>query len=235
VAVAAVVALALFFGAAGVIYRDVIDTSQTMTLNASPGRTNTEATLVDYQALAGGWRVIDGSTAGYRVRERFAHTSADHTASAETSQVTGSMTLVDGADGPEVSGATMNVALAGLRSVDQLAGHRATSRDPIASAALGASRHPDATFTIDEPIVLPSRLPEDQPADLVVPGRLTLNGRTQTVDSSLRAAIDGERLLVVAGSIETDMTDFGITPPQRSFVTVRTAVAIDFMLRLAPA
>jgi polyisoprenoid-binding protein YceI len=236
VVIAALVAVALFAGAADVIYRDVTAASQTMTLNA-PERASAsaEATLVDYQSLAGGWQVVGGSTAGYRVQERFAHTSADHTAVAQTSQVTGSMTLVDGGDGPEVSGAILTVALAGLRSVDQVAGYRATARDPIAAAALGVSQYPNAVFAIDEPIVLPARLPQGEPADLLVPGRLTLHGRTETVDASMRAAVEGAHLLVVAGSIETDMTDFGVSPPQRSFVTVQPAVAIDFALRLTPA
>lgn len=235
VAVAAAVAMAVVLGAGVFVYRDVMDTSQTMTLNAAPGRSDAEATLVDYQALAGGWRVIDGSTAGYRVQERFAHTGADHMAVAQTSQVTGSLTLVDGDGGPEVSAATMNVGLAGLRSVDRVAGYEATARDPIAAAALDVSQHPDAVFAIDEPVVLPPRLPDDQPAQFIVPGRLTLHGRTETVDASMRASVDGERLLVIAGTIETDMADFGIAPPERSFVTVATAVAIDFTLRLAPA
>lgn len=235
VMVAAAVAMALVVGAGVLVYRDVVDASQTMTLNAAPGRSNAEATLVDYQALAGGWRVIGGSTAGYRVQERFAHTDADHTAVAQTSQVSGSMTLVDGDEGPEVSGATMSVGLAGLRSVDRVAGHEATSRDPIAAAALGVPRYPDAVFAIDEPVVLPPRLPDDQPADFIVPGRLTLHGQTETVDASMRAAVHGQRLLVIGGTIETDMADFGIAPPERSFVIVRTAVVIDFTLRLAPA
>ena len=57
-------------------------------------------------------------------------------------------------------------------------------------------------------------------------------GVTRAVTASIQARLNGSQVQV-AGKIVTDMTNFGISPPQVSITVVEPAVTIDFLLNFA--
>jgi polyisoprenoid-binding protein YceI len=64
-----------------------------------------------------------------------------------------------------------------------------------------------------------------------VPGRLTIKGVTKDVTATVQLRVTGSTAQI-AGSIATNMTDFGINPPSIGFTTVQPAVTIEFSLNL---
>ena len=66
----------------------------------------------------------------------------------------------------------------------------------------------------------------------LVPGQLTIHGVTKDVTASLQLRVSGTTAQI-AGTIATNMTDFGISPPNIGFTTVQPAVTIEVSLNLA--
>jgi polyisoprenoid-binding protein YceI len=64
------------------------------------------------------------------------------------------------------------------------------------------------------------------------PGKLTIHGVTKDVTATLQLRVSGGSAQI-AGSISTNMTDFGISPPRAPFVTVQTPVTIEVSLNLS--
>ncbi len=65
-----------------------------------------------------------------------------------------------------------------------------------------------------------------------VPGQLTIHGVTKNVTATMQLRVSGSSAQV-AGSIATNMTDFGVQPPNIGFTTVQSALTIEFSLNLA--
>jgi polyisoprenoid-binding protein YceI len=184
-------------------------------------------------SLAGSWSAGSGSEAGYRVSEQFAGQTSPHEAVARTSQVTGGLTVRQGAGGLEASGLDFAAQLAGLRSVDQVAGFDVANRDRIVASALGVSRFPSARFQAD-PVQLPPELAAGGVTSLTVPGQLTVHGVTRPATVALQAQRQGSQVRVT-GSTSFDMTDFGVQPPRVPFTSVRPQVTVEFELALVRA
>jgi polyisoprenoid-binding protein YceI len=174
--------------------------------------------------LAGTWTVGSGSLAGYRVSEQFAGQTSSHEAVAQTSTVTGALTVA----GAQASSISIAVDLTSLHSVDQVLGYNVSQRDRIVSQSLSVQQFPQATFKADS-ITLPAGLESGQLVSLSVPGQLTVRGVTRSVTASIQAQVNGSTVQV-AGSIATNMTDFGITPPRVPITVVQPNVTIEFKL-----
>jgi polyisoprenoid-binding protein YceI len=179
--------------------------------------------------LAGNWAVASGSLAGYRVKELFAGETSQHEAVARTSTVTGRLTVVGDAAGFQVSAVSIVATLTDLHSVDQVAGRDVTQRDFFVARQMNLQQFPSATFTAASESV-PGTV-TSQPADLSVPGKLTIHGVTKDVTATARAQVNGDRI-EIAGSISIDMTDYGISPPQVPFTAVDSKVVIEFKVFL---
>jgi polyisoprenoid-binding protein YceI len=60
-----------------------------------------------------------------------------------------------------------------------------------------------------------------------VAGKLTIHGVTKDVTVSAKAQAVGDKI-EIAGTTAINMADYGLTPPQAPFVTVDSAITIDF-------
>src|SRR5215472_9347373 len=180
--------------------------------------------------LAGTWKVGQGSLAGYRVREQFAGQAAAHDAVARTSTVSGALDVAEDGSGLTASGLQFTVSLAGLQSVDTVAGLDVGNRDRIVSRTLSVSQYPDATFHAQS-IPVPAAIESGQTPTLTVPGQLTVHGVTRPVTLSVQLRLSGGQVQA-AGSTSFAMTDFGVQPPQVPITVVQPQVTVEFQLVL---
>ncbi len=228
IAAAAVAAVALVAGGAYLYYFTGLRTSPPqLGLTATPAATPTAggSTPTASAGLSGSWTVASGSVAGYRVKELFVGQTSKHEAVARTSTVSGGLTVSSGADAYQVSNVTITVGLAGLESKDQVAGRDVTQRDGVVSRQLDVSQFPTATFSVVSASV-PSAVTSG-PVDVTAAGKLTIHGVTRDVTVKAKAQLAGSRV-EIAGSIAINMADYGVSPPQVPFVTVDTALTLEF-------
>jgi polyisoprenoid-binding protein YceI len=151
---------------------------------------------------------------------------------ARSSSVSGGVTVVAAPGGGyTASSIKVTVQLADLASVDSVAGYNVTNRDRIVSRSLAVTQFPTATFSAD-PVAVPAALDSGQQVTLTVAGQLTVHGVTKSVAASLQLVASGGQV-EVAGSISTNMQDFGVAPPQIGFTVVEPQVTIEFQLKLS--
>jgi polyisoprenoid-binding protein YceI len=182
-------------------------------------------------AGAGTWSIGSGSLVGYRVSEQFVGQSSSHQAVARTSDVTGQVAIAQSGATYEMTSATITVQLANLASVDSVAGYNVTNRDHIVQQSLDVRSYPTATFTAQS-VALPAGADGGQAVTVSVPGQLTVHGVTKPVTATIQLRVTGNTAQI-AGTIATNMTDFGVSPPTIGFTTVQPAVTIEFSLNLA--
>src|SRR5438105_13336131 len=129
--------------------------------------------------LAGAWTVTSGSKAEYRVSEVFVGTTSPHEAVADTSTMSGGMTVAGDATGYSVSSMTFTAGMADLHSVDSVAGRNVTQRHVVVQRQIEDSRYPTASFTATSAAV-PLTV-STQTAALSLPGKMTIHALTQRV------------------------------------------------------
>jgi polyisoprenoid-binding protein YceI len=180
--------------------------------------------------LTGTWKVTTGSLAGYRVQELFAGETSKHLAVAQTSSVTGGLTVNGDASGYQVSGIALTVDLTTLHSVDQVAGRNVSQRDGIVARQLDSQQIPLATFTAATASV-PGTV-TSTPADVTLLGKLTIHGVTRDVTTTAHAQVVGDKI-EIAGNVTINMADYSVSPPRAPFVTVDPTATIEFHVFLA--
>ena len=168
---------------------------------------------------------------GYRVKEQFVGQTSSHEAVARTGDVTGQVTIGQSGTSYQMTSANVTVQLANLASVDQVAGYNVTNRDRIVQRSLSVSSFPTAVFEA-QGVTLPAGAETGQTVTVSVPGKLTVHGVTKDVTATLQLRVSGSTAQI-AGSIPTNMTDYGISPPNVGFTTVQPEVTIEFQLNLA--
>ena len=201
-------------------------------LTATPTAPATTTPTAPSTGLAGKWVVSAGSVAGYRVKELFAGQSSKHEAVARSSTLSGGLTASSDSAGFQVSVLTFTVGLADLHSVDSVVGRNVTQRDGVVFRQMDVQQFPDATF-IAATATVPSAVTSGQ-VDVTVTGLLTIHGVTKSVTVNARAQLVGDKA-EIAGSTSIDMTDYGVSPPQVGFVTVDSAVLIEFDIFMTKA
>jgi polyisoprenoid-binding protein YceI len=232
--VAAAGVLVLGAGGAYVYYFSGLRTAPpTLALATPAASASAGATSSTSTGGATTWTVAGGSLAGYRVKEQFVGQSSAHEAVARTAAVSGRVTITKSGTAYELTSATVTVELSGLASVDSVAGYNVTNRDRIVQGSLDVRSFPTATF-VAGPTPLPANAAGGQAVSLSVPGRLTIHGVTRDVTATLQMRVDGNTAQV-AGTVVTNMTDFGVTPPNIGFTTVQPAVTIEVSLNLKRA
>lgn len=179
----------------------------------------------------GTWSIASGSLVGYRVNEQFVGQSSSHQAVARTGDVSGNIVITQSGSTFEMTSATIKVQLSNLASVDSVAGYNVTNRDRIVQRSLDVSSFPTATFTAQS-VALPAGADGGQAVTFSVPGQLTVHGVTKAVTANVQLRVSGASAQI-AGTIDTNMTDFGVSPPSIGFTTVQPAVTIEFSLNLA--
>jgi len=195
--------------------------SPTAASSASPGSS---------AAGTGTWTVASGSLAGYRVKEQFVGQSSSHEAVARTSAVSGQATITQSGSTYQLSAATITVQLSSVASVDSVAGYNVTNRDRIVQQSLNVRSFPTAVFEAQS-VALPAGAAAGQTVTVSVPGKLTIHGVTKDVTANLQLRVSGTSAQI-AGTIATNMTDFGVNPPSIGFTTVQPAVTIEVSLQL---
>ena len=199
---------------------------------ATPSASASSSASASATATAGSstWSVASGSLVGYRVSEQFVGQSSSHQAVARTSDVTGSVVISQSGTTYEMTSATITVQLANLASVDSVAGYNVTNRDRIVQQSLDVRSYPTATFAAAS-VALPAGADSGQAVTFSVPGQLTVHGVTKQVTATIQLRVTGSTAQI-AGTIATNMTDFGVSPPTIGFTTVQPAVTIEFSLNL---
>ena len=99
--------------------------------------------------------------------------------------------------------------------------------------SLDVSSFPTAVFEAD-PADLPAGVATGQAVTVSVPGKLTIHGVTKSVTATGQLRVSGTTAQL-AGSIATNMTDFGISPPALPITVVQPTVTIEFQLNLTPS
>lgn len=182
--------------------------------------------------VAGSWQVAAGSLARFRVQETVAGVGA-HEAVAETSSVSGGFTLQPAGSDYQATGIRVTVGLAGLHSVDTLAGRDVTQRDGMVQRALSTGSYPDAVFEAGS-VTIPAAAASGQTVSVVIPGRLTVHGQTRDVQAGAQVRVTGDTAQVV-GSFTVDMTDFGVTPPRAPGISPASSTLLEFQANLKKA
>jgi len=181
-------------------------------------------------ANAGTWQIATGSVVGYRVKEQFVGQTSSHEAVARTGDVTGQVTIAQTGSSYQMTSAQITVQLSGLASVDSVAGYNVTNRDRIVQRSLDVSSFPTAVFEAQS-VTLPAGAETGQTVTVSAPGKLTIHGVAKDVTATLQLRVSGGTAQI-AGSIVTNMTDYGISPPSVGFTTVQPAVTLEFQLSL---
>jgi polyisoprenoid-binding protein YceI len=230
---AAVFALMLLGGAGAYAYffsglRSTPPPLALATPSASAGATASASAPTTAGAVT--WSIASGSLVGYRVNEQFAGQSSSHQAVARTSDVTGKVLITQSGTSYEMTSATITVQLANLASVDSVAGYNVTNRDRIVQQSLDVRSFATATFAAQS-VALPAGADSGQAVTVSVPGQLTVHGVTKAVTATIQLRVTGNTAQI-AGTIATNMTDFGVSPPTIGFTTVQPAVTIEFSLNL---
>lgn len=234
VAAAAVVMLLGGAGAYAYFFSGLRSTPAALSL-ATPSASAGASPSANASATAGSgtWSIASGSLVGYRVNEQFVGQSSSHQAVARTSDVTGQVVIAQSGTTYEMTSATITVQLANLASVDSVAGYNVTNRDRIVQQSLDVRSYPTATFTAQS-VALPTGANSGQAVTVSVPGQLTVRGVTKPVTATIQLRVTGSTAQI-AGTIATNMTDFGVSPPTIGFTTVQPAVTIEFSLNLTAA
>jgi len=228
-AVAAVAAIYLSFFNEDAPDRLALSDEPTPTTAAGPAGT-TAATVAGGSAqLAGTWRVAEGSTAGYRVREKLAALPAKSDAVGRTPAVTGTV-RVDG------SGTALTATEARFEAdLTKLTSDESRRDNRIRTDGLQTNQFPTATFVSTRPIPLPAETASGQAVKASAEGDLTIHGVTKRVTIPLDVRVTGNKGELV-GSLGFPMSDFNITPPNiGGFVTVDPDATLEFKLVLEKA
>jgi polyisoprenoid-binding protein YceI len=154
--------------------------------------------------LTGEWTLAEdaNSFAGFRINQQVAGIGSE-TVVGRTSDVEASLTF----DGAAITDANVTVDMTTLKSGESL-------RDSaLRSEGLESSRFRDATFALTAPVPMEQVPATGAPVAKTVSGDLTLHGVTRPIELQMQAAIDGSQLVVV-GSHDIELGDFGITPPR---------------------
>jgi polyisoprenoid-binding protein YceI len=180
--------------------------------------------------LVGNWKVGSGSEAGYRAREKFINQPSTTEAVARTSSVSGGLRIKTEGGSYVATSIDIKVDLGSLVSQDRYATYQAFQRDFfVRRIYLETGSYPIAEFRADSARVAQDLAPG--PVDLEVPGTLSAHGVTKKVMAKLQVQATGDQLEVV-GSINIDMRDFNVDPPDIAFTKAEAGVVIEYHLFL---
>ena len=179
--------------------------------------------------LTGTWRAVEGSTAGYRVREKLAELPAKSDAVGRSPAVAGTVKV-------EGSGTALTATDARFEvDLTKLASDRSQRDNRIRTMGLQSNTFPTATFVSTKPIPLPAETASGQAVKASAEGDLTIHGVTKRVTIPLDVRVTGGKGELV-GSLQFPMSDFNITPPSiGGFVTVDPDATLEFKLVLEKA
>ena len=182
------------------------------------------------RTVAGTWTVTDGSEAGYRVRERLANLPAESDAVGRTSDVTGTITVVEAVDGAQLTAAEITIDTTTIASDEDRRDNR------LRTEGLQTDQFPTATFTLIQPVDVPAAAIGGTATDLTLVGDLTLHGVTKSVEIPAQAQLTNGQIQV-AGSLSFPLSDFDITAPNVGgfILSIADEGALEFRVVFAKA
>ena len=158
--------------------------------------------------LSGTWTVEPGDATyvGYRVNEVLSSVG-DFTAVGRSALVEGTLE----AEGLTITAVTVESDLTGLTS-------NSKGRDgQLRKQALETNTFPQGIFTLTSPITVDAIPAEGELFTTTATGELTIHGETQPVEIEIEGTVQGARLVII-GSMNIVMSDFGIEPPSAPLV-----------------
>lgn len=189
-------------------------TSQGAALEAQVWTVSTTAVPYDFAGPT-------GTFVGFRIDEELSSVGST-TAVARTPGVAGELAL----DDTTVTTATFTADLT------QLTSDRG-QRNGAIQRALNTSAEPEATFELAEPVDIGEVPPVGEAVEAEVAGELTVNGTTVTDTFPLQAGRTAEDQLVVTGSFDVELADFGVQAPSAPVVvSVSDTATVEFQLYL---
>jgi polyisoprenoid-binding protein YceI len=175
--------------------------------------------------VAGTWTVVEGSEAGYRVREQLANLPAETDAVGRTNDVSGAITLEAAGDGARLTSGEITV------DTTTIASDEGRRDDRMRTEGLETDAYRTATFVVTVPVDIPASALEGTAADVTLAGDLTLHGVTTSVEIPAEAQlIDGQ--VQVAGSLTFALADFDIVAPNVGgfIISIADEGALEFLL-----
>lgn len=180
--------------------------------SSSTTRGSSTSTVADDpdSAVAGKWSVdttvgsfadFTSSWVGYRIDEELDPIGAN-TAVGRTPAVSGELTI----EGTALTDVSIEADLTQLESDNGIRDNQIRGR------GLQTDTFPTGTFELTEPLELGEVPAPDTPISVDATGELTLHGTTNPVTIALEAQLV-EDLIVVVGSTEVALVDYGIDPP----------------------
>jgi polyisoprenoid-binding protein YceI len=141
-----------------------------------------------------------------------------------TSAINGAFRLSGDKNGMRVErGMRLDVDVSTLKSDDE-------RRDnSMRTVGIETDLYPTATFVTTADIVIPAELASAAQATVNVVGDLTLHGVTRSVTIPMRTQYTGGRVEVV-GSLSFPWAFFGMTQPNKSYVTVEADPTLEFQV-----
>lgn len=201
------------------------EATATADASADASGTTTEPATGTDGDLAGTWAIVEGSQAGYRVREQLANLPAESDAVGRTRDVTGSITLTTNGDGVQLTDGSITVDTTTIESDE---GRR---DDRMRSEGLETDAFPTATFVITAPVDVPASALTGSATDVTLVGDLTLHGVTKAVEIPAQAQlVDGQ--IQVAGAITFPLADFEIVAPNVGgfIISIADEGALEFLV-----
>ena len=201
------------------------------TTTAAPATTAPPATTVAPTADPSGTWIVDpdiglfqdftSSWVGYRIDEELGRGIGATTAVGRTPLVTGTVEVSNGV----AASAEVTADLRGLKS-DR------TSRDGKVLEVLHVDQHPEAVFVMAEPVPLTTNATE---MSATVPGTLTVNGVSVSVEATFEVTLVGD-VLAVVGTLPVVLADHNVVAPSASIViSVADSGTVEFQLFLTRA
>lgn len=228
-----VVVVLVVAGAVGwYVLRD--DSREDLTVEQPDGDGGGAATGEAPESLDGEWTVVEGSDSRAQLSIVEDLTALpDHTATGETTEVTGSITIA----GTEVTEATFTADLTGLEFDDTPPGlDVANRRRAMEDEGLELSRFPEATFTLTQPIDI-GEPAEGETLTAEATGELTLHGVTREITFTVEAVQQGAQIRIAAAdAVPVALADYEIDKPTAPVVaSIEDEGTFDFLIVLEPA
>lgn len=194
-------------------------------LDATPPAGGTADGTWTVDTSVGAFSVTDtaGTFVGFRIDEELANVGAT-TAVGRTPDVSGTLTI----DGTTLAEASFEADLTTIKS-DQ------SRRERAIQNALDTATNPTAAFALTGPVDRGATLTEGQTVTADATGELTVNGTTRQVTVPL-AAVWSDEVIVVTGSLDVPLTEYGVAAPSAPMVvSVADTATVELQLYLAPA
>ena len=193
-----IIGLAVLAVGGAFIYAAVDEPQAKPTLSATD---DTEPATSETGDITGKWTPTAASKFQYRVQETLF--GASNTATGETNQVTGSMTI---------NGTTIN-AVELVVDMTAVSSDRTQRDGQFRGRIMETSRYPTATFTLTQPIELNEIPAAGTPVTRKATGELTLHGVTKTVTFDVKAQRLASGAIEANGEIPVTFADYNINDP----------------------